>query len=98
MPLYTFDEKCFAKQIKINPKERQLEWDTRELEDNVFELLALAKKIFSIDLFGNPFQLGEEDSTKFAIKFVDRGMASKIISMSKILDKWERKKDLARIG
>lgn len=60
MPLWKFDPEEFHKQLNYDMENRRLTWKPRELKDNIFELLGLARQIFDVKLKGKPYRIDDE--------------------------------------
>ena len=60
MSLRKFDPKVFHEQISYDIKKKRLTWKPRELKNNIFELLGLARQIFGVKLKGKPYQVDDE--------------------------------------
>lgn len=69
MSVHKFSRKNFDAHIKVNWEEHQLEWEPENLKDNIFELVGIARQLYSIRMVGDPFEIKEGT---YAWKFEDK--------------------------
>jgi len=65
-PVRVFDINSFYRQITVDHENKRLVWKPSKLEDNIFELLGLAKQILNIKIVGMAYSIGEG---KYAVKY-----------------------------
>jgi len=66
MSLWKFNFERFLQQITNDVENKRLTWKPRELQDNIFELLGIAQRLFNIRIKGEPYRIDEET---FAVNY-----------------------------